>query len=64
MKEKLDKLSSFLGHCWSFVDNISGLLNDFIIPEEIVLSFLLLSYGKRDIVMTMSVKLAMWILCE
>ena len=64
MKEKLDKLSCFLGHCWSFPYNIFGLLNNFILVEEKMSSYWLFSYGKGDIVMIMSVKLSMWISCE
>jgi hypothetical protein len=58
MKKKLDKLSCCLGHCWNFPDGISGLLNNFILVEEKKIpSCWLLSYGKGDIVMIMSVKL-------
>jgi hypothetical protein len=64
MKKKLDKLSCFLGHCWNFPDGISGLLNNFIVVEARIPSCWLLSYGKGDIVMIMSVKLSMWISCE
>jgi hypothetical protein len=48
-KNKLDKLSCFLGNYWNFPDGISGLLNNFIVVEEIMPYYWLLSYGKGDI---------------
>jgi hypothetical protein len=64
MKKKLDKLSCCLGHCWNCPDGISGLLNNFIVVEAKMPPCWLLSYGKGDIVMIMSIKLSMWISCE